>query len=136
QAFANKFDVHRVLPIAASCVSCVEGTVAAMAGNASARSDGFENAWDAEDDVFLGGDDFLDGNREACAAGGDDALHERFGCGGAGGKPERGDAVEPAPVDIVGGGDEVGRFGAGAFGDFLEADRVGGVGGADDEDEF
>lgn len=46
----------------------------------------FENSWDAEDDVFLRGDDFLDGDVEASSAGGDYALDQGLGGGGASGQ--------------------------------------------------
>ena len=74
----------------------------------SERSGAFENSRDAEDDVFVGGSDFAHRDVEAGPAGGDDALHEGLRGGGAGGEAEGGYALEPGPVDIVGGGDEVG----------------------------
>ena len=73
---------------------------------------------------FVGGLHGFQGYVEAGAAGVDDALHEVFGGAGASGEAEDGDAVEPGPVNLVGGLDELGVRGAGAQGDLDEADGV------------
>src|SRR5690606_7401542 len=86
-----------------------------------------------EDDGLLGGPDDLDVLEAALRQPLQDLLDQHLRDGGARGEADRGDALQPALVDLGGEVHQVGVTGARLQGDLDEALGVGGVAGADDD---